>query len=507
MWMFTRYGFFSVTRPTMGSGDLPPAALLQVRARVRSHLEALRARFPTLADCPLLTTSNSDYRYRLIVERNAWAKVASQLALDTNYRNFKAECGRAGPWIGEEYKEALPRIWGIHHSLQTTAPDTQSSKLLPAPFMGWRAAARRVHENPQVLAALMPEVDGAPGGASETALLAFCGQEPAGWTELEEDQRAKLARGVIGLLSASDRLSFLADVFSKLWEDNRSSLDGRTAELLPMVAVVMRKRGASLPRFAPADVHTKYEQLLACDTPSNPEWWKRALDALRRSALHFDALIDGFHAAIAGPFQQNWNAVSPNVDDLRAHAVRDAVAFMNSVSEGSRPLLDSCALLSMLRSRLEQGLSTWAFRTYGIELPPDQCVGTETAQRFMLESEIFPAVVHDAADKFRLPLGAQGLMKNGNTWSVAGYGITTSGEAVYVVQDQDGVHHIVECAKIERRKLHPLWPGNSSGSRQPWPALKSKKTMVESWRPLNSLNLEMLPLLRPRLQAYPYPSD
>lgn len=132
MWLFTKYGFFSVTKPKLGSGAIPAEALVQVRARVKAHLEALRARFPALGEPEILTTTDSDYRYRVIVEHDAWNRAASMLAEDIDYGNFKGACGRSGTWLNPEYVHALHEIWSIHHRLQRNGGD--GARELPPPF-------------------------------------------------------------------------------------------------------------------------------------------------------------------------------------------------------------------------------------------------------------------------------------------------------------------------------------------------------------------------------------
>jgi hypothetical protein len=67
MWLFTRYGFYSAVCARQGDGrkgrPVDPDRIM-VRARLRSHLEALRNRFPDLlADCEILETADTDYYY------------------------------------------------------------------------------------------------------------------------------------------------------------------------------------------------------------------------------------------------------------------------------------------------------------------------------------------------------------------------------------------------------------------------------------------------------------
>jgi hypothetical protein len=118
MWMFTRYGFFSITKPTFGMTKAEADRHLQVRGRVRSHLDALKARFASLADVELIETEDSDYRYRFVVPKETWVEVARQLAEEVDYSNFKSECARKNPWTDSAYVSSLHDIWSVHHALQ-----------------------------------------------------------------------------------------------------------------------------------------------------------------------------------------------------------------------------------------------------------------------------------------------------------------------------------------------------------------------------------------------------
>lgn len=116
MWLFTRYGFFSVTQPTRDNPDTKAFKLVQIRARMRMHLQALQARFPVGLAGEILESNETDYRFRLIIARDRFARVASALVNELDYSNFKGACGSA--WLGPGYSHALYGVWTIHHGLQ-----------------------------------------------------------------------------------------------------------------------------------------------------------------------------------------------------------------------------------------------------------------------------------------------------------------------------------------------------------------------------------------------------
>jgi hypothetical protein len=112
MWLFTRYGFFSVTVSSVDPGTM------QIRARDRGHLERLIERFPgELGAAAILETKDSDYRFRLIVKRSEWPTLAARLAADIDYGNFKSDAAKRFG-TKSEYVHALHDVWGTMHGLQ-----------------------------------------------------------------------------------------------------------------------------------------------------------------------------------------------------------------------------------------------------------------------------------------------------------------------------------------------------------------------------------------------------
>jgi len=133
MWLFTRYGFFSVTQPTKDNPTVKASELVQIRARMRMHLQALQARFPVGLAGEILESEETDYRYRLIVERRCFQRVAAALVGELDYSNFKGACSRHSTWLGSGYTHALHEVWSIHHGLQQGSEAHTNSKSLPAP--------------------------------------------------------------------------------------------------------------------------------------------------------------------------------------------------------------------------------------------------------------------------------------------------------------------------------------------------------------------------------------
>jgi hypothetical protein len=72
MWIFARYGFYSIACASKPRGPLDRESLM-IRARCRAHLENLQKPFPELAASEVLTWPHRDYRYRIIVAKSVWA--------------------------------------------------------------------------------------------------------------------------------------------------------------------------------------------------------------------------------------------------------------------------------------------------------------------------------------------------------------------------------------------------------------------------------------------------
>jgi hypothetical protein len=122
MWLFTKHGFYSAVCARQRDGKhgqpVDPDRIM-VRARLRSHLKALKERFPDLlGDCEVREFAGSDYAFRLFVDKSAWARVLAGLAEETDYDNFKSEVARHQGRDGAAYEEALHEVWAVMYGLQ-----------------------------------------------------------------------------------------------------------------------------------------------------------------------------------------------------------------------------------------------------------------------------------------------------------------------------------------------------------------------------------------------------
>lgn len=111
MWIMTKYGFFSIVSAWTDQTDQTPHPdNLMIRARKKDHLENLLDNYSALTDCEILETASTDYKYRIITDKNIASSVLNDLVNSIDYINFKDECHRARP-EDQEYETFLHQVW------------------------------------------------------------------------------------------------------------------------------------------------------------------------------------------------------------------------------------------------------------------------------------------------------------------------------------------------------------------------------------------------------------
>jgi hypothetical protein len=122
MWLFSKYGFYSAVcaRQADGRHDRPiDPNRLMIRARVRGHLEALELRFADLlGPCDIQESAQTDYAFRIFVDKHVWSQLLAKLAEETDYDNFKSEVARHQGRAGSAYERSLHDVWSVMYGLQ-----------------------------------------------------------------------------------------------------------------------------------------------------------------------------------------------------------------------------------------------------------------------------------------------------------------------------------------------------------------------------------------------------
>ena len=122
MWLFTKYGFYSAVCARQGDGGhgqpVDPGRIM-VRARLRTHLNALKDRFPDLlGGCDIKEFVGTDYAFRIFVDKPVWSQVLVELTDDMDYDNFKSEVARFQGKNGKNYEHSLHDVWSVMYKLQ-----------------------------------------------------------------------------------------------------------------------------------------------------------------------------------------------------------------------------------------------------------------------------------------------------------------------------------------------------------------------------------------------------
>jgi hypothetical protein len=117
MWLFTRYGFYSIAcgQQPNGATDLNT---MMIRARSVDHLQNLKVRFPVLSKTEILTLAKRDYRWRLIVPKQTWAGIVAEIVQEQEWSNFKSEAARFQGAKGLDYVHALHKVWQVMYGIQ-----------------------------------------------------------------------------------------------------------------------------------------------------------------------------------------------------------------------------------------------------------------------------------------------------------------------------------------------------------------------------------------------------
>lgn len=115
MWLFTRYGFYSIACAKQADGSIDRETIM-IRARLADHLRNLQKRFPALSGEEVVALPNRDYRYRLIVSMEVWTETVAALAREQAWSNFKEEVARCNG--RDDYERALHQIWSVMLGVQ-----------------------------------------------------------------------------------------------------------------------------------------------------------------------------------------------------------------------------------------------------------------------------------------------------------------------------------------------------------------------------------------------------
>jgi hypothetical protein len=119
MWILhPKVGFLSLVQKDWNKPD----DTLTIRARVYDDLVRLKAYLPSMSD--IITSEDSDYRYRSVADKEAVMAAMSTLTKDIDYDNFKDEVARSDHQ-GYARAALYGEVWHSLYKLQSGRFDQQ----------------------------------------------------------------------------------------------------------------------------------------------------------------------------------------------------------------------------------------------------------------------------------------------------------------------------------------------------------------------------------------------
>ena len=132
MWIFTKYGFFSIACANKAESREIDPSVVMVRARLKMHLQNLQERFKdtNIAKLAIDSSAGTDYKYRIVMPKSEWVSALSEMATEQTWRNFKNEASlfQRVHNLSRRYVDALHEIWGVMHGLQMSEGNDTSIK-------------------------------------------------------------------------------------------------------------------------------------------------------------------------------------------------------------------------------------------------------------------------------------------------------------------------------------------------------------------------------------------
>lgn len=118
MWVFTKWGFVSVVCARDKKGKVDSEKVV-VRSRNKRHLESIKRMYGY--DEKIMEDAGTDYAYRMVVRKSDWAKSMADLTEAIDYANFKTAAEDNSGVTGQDYVDALHKIWFMMLQLQRGA--------------------------------------------------------------------------------------------------------------------------------------------------------------------------------------------------------------------------------------------------------------------------------------------------------------------------------------------------------------------------------------------------
>lgn len=122
MWVFTVYGFYSAVCARIGNGERNQPIdhnRMMVRSRLKAHLNNLKNAFPDiLGNCEIETSTGTDYKYRIFIDKSTWTTVLEKISENITYDNFKSAVAKNRGDGSAAYEHSLHDVWSTMYDIQ-----------------------------------------------------------------------------------------------------------------------------------------------------------------------------------------------------------------------------------------------------------------------------------------------------------------------------------------------------------------------------------------------------
>lgn len=110
MWLFTKYGFYSIVQ------DENDKSIYKVRARKKTDLQELQRNVTEISGGSIQQDNQADYRFRIFINQQQFKAVMNHLSNTLDYSNFKDSI-----YSNKSQKDKLEsyhQIWDVMYEYQ-----------------------------------------------------------------------------------------------------------------------------------------------------------------------------------------------------------------------------------------------------------------------------------------------------------------------------------------------------------------------------------------------------
>lgn len=110
MWLFTKYGFYSIVQ------DENDKNLFKVRARKKEDIEGLQKDVFGISESKIYEDKRADYRYRIFINSEKLTEIMIRLSNSLDYSNFKNSIYQNK--VQKDKLDSYHQIWDVMYEYQ-----------------------------------------------------------------------------------------------------------------------------------------------------------------------------------------------------------------------------------------------------------------------------------------------------------------------------------------------------------------------------------------------------